>query len=260
MRACDYGLLGQTVPDLISELYTFAEVNGSAEARRLLVDVLYAAVFLSKDLGYGDLAWMVSGHLHATTVALGEPVLGGVARFVRSHATVGVRARERALTIAQRSAELLEPDDGPAGQVYGMLHLSAALQSAVTGRADSARAHLTEAAETASRTGDGSFTGLNFGPATSGCGGSPLQLSSASPAGSSSWPAASRWPRSTRRGARPPSTVIWAAGWPPSVVGRCKRSRRCAALRSSHHSESDVLTGLTGNTPTQWSGRGRGAR
>jgi transcriptional regulator with XRE-family HTH domain len=79
--ACDYGLLGQTVPDLIGELYTFAEVNGSTEARRLLVDVLYAAVFLSKDLGYGDLAWMVSGHLHATTVALGEPVLGGVAGF-----------------------------------------------------------------------------------------------------------------------------------------------------------------------------------
>lgn len=162
--ACDYRILGQAVPDLIGELSTFAEVNGSAEARRLLVDVLQAAFYLSKDLGYGDLAWMVSGHLHATAVALGEPVLGAVAGFVRSHATVGTRARERALTIAQRSAELLEPDDGPAGQVYGMLHLSAALQSAVTGRADSARAHLTEAAETASRTGDGTFAGLYFGP------------------------------------------------------------------------------------------------
>jgi transcriptional regulator with XRE-family HTH domain len=162
--ACDYGLLGQTVPDLISELSTFAEAHGSAEARRLLVDVLYSAAFLSKGLGYSDLAWMVSGHLHAATVALGDPVLGAVAGFVRSHATVGVRARERALTIAQRSAELLEPDDGPAGQVYGMLHLSAALQSAVTGQADSARAHLTEAAETASRTGDGTFARLYFGP------------------------------------------------------------------------------------------------
>lgn len=162
--ACDYGLLGQTVPDLIGELSTLAEVNGSAEARRLLVDVLYAAVFLSKGLGYSDLAWMVSGHLHATAVHIGEPVLGAVAGFVRSHATVGRRARERALTIAERSAELLEPDDGPAGQVYGMLHLSAALQSAVTGQADSARAHLTEAAETAARTGDGTFAGLYFGP------------------------------------------------------------------------------------------------
>ena len=73
--ACDYGILGQIVPDLIGELYTCAQFNGSAEARRLLVDVLHAAFYLSKDLGYGDLAWMVSGHLHAATIALGEPVL-----------------------------------------------------------------------------------------------------------------------------------------------------------------------------------------
>lgn len=162
--ACDYSLLGRVVPDLVGELSTLAEAHGSAEARRLLVDVLLGAFYLSKDLGYSDLAWMVSGHLHATTVALGDPVWGAVAAFVRSDATVGARARERALTIAERSTELLEPDDGPAGQVYGMLHLSAALQSAVTGKADSARAHLTEAAETASRTGDGTFADLHFGP------------------------------------------------------------------------------------------------
>ncbi|MGH3990287.1 MAG: helix-turn-helix domain-containing protein, partial [Pseudonocardiaceae bacterium] len=162
--ACDYGVLGQTVPDLVGELYALAEVNGSAEARRLLADVLHAAFYLSKDLGHGDLAWMVSGHLHATAAALGEPVLGAVAGFVRSHATVGMRARERGLRLAERSADLLKPDDGPAGQVYGMLHLSAALQSAVTGHADDARAHLHEAAETAGRTGDGTFAGLNFGP------------------------------------------------------------------------------------------------
>lgn len=162
--ACDYGILGKTVPDLVGELYTLAEVDGSAEARRLLVDVLHAAFYLSKDLGHGDLAWMVSAHLHAAATALGEPVLGAVAGFVRSHATVGLRARESGLRLAEHSADLLKPDDGSAGQVYGMLHLSAALQSAVTGHPDNARAHLEEAAQTASRTGDGNFAGLNFGP------------------------------------------------------------------------------------------------
>jgi hypothetical protein len=162
--ACDYGVLGQTVPALVGELYRLAEISGSVEARRLLVDVLHAAFYLSKDLGHGDLAWMVSGHLHAAAVTLGEPVLGSLARFVRSHATVGLQAQERGLQLAARSAELLEPDDGPAGQVYGMLHLSAALKSAVTGQADLARTHLHEAAETAGRTGDGTFAGLNFGP------------------------------------------------------------------------------------------------
>lgn len=166
--ACDYGVLGHTVPDLISELHTLAEVHGSVEARRLLADVLHAAFYLSKDLGHGDLAWMVSGRLHATALALGEPVWGAVAGFVRSHATVGNQARERGLMLAEGSAELVEPDDGPAGQVYGMLHLSAALQSAVTGKADSARAHLREATETAGRTGNGTFAGLNFGPVNVG--------------------------------------------------------------------------------------------
>jgi hypothetical protein len=126
----------------------------SVEARRLLVDVLHAAFYLSKDLGHGDLAWMVSGHLETTAAALGEPVLGAGAGFVRSHATVGLRVRESGLRLAERTADLLRPDDDAAGQVYGMLHLSAALQSAVTGRSDNAYAHLEEAAQTADRTGD----------------------------------------------------------------------------------------------------------
>ncbi|MGH3777991.1 MAG: hypothetical protein ACRDRR_20040 [Pseudonocardiaceae bacterium] len=66
--ACDYGILGQTVPNLVGELHTLAEANGSVEARRLLADVLHAAFYLSKDLGHGDLAWMVIRN----TITLGE--------------------------------------------------------------------------------------------------------------------------------------------------------------------------------------------
>ncbi len=160
--ASDYGALGHSVPDLLGELHTLAQDSG--EARLLLADTLHAAFYLSKDLGHGDLAWMVAGRLHITTAALGDPTWGALADFVRAHAMVGLRARERGLALAESSAEALEPDDGAAGQVYGMLHLSAALQSAATGAADGARAHLAEAVETAGRTGDGTFGGLNFGP------------------------------------------------------------------------------------------------
>lgn len=162
--ACDYQTLGEIVPGLISELHTLAEDRGSSEARRLLAEVLHAAFYLSKDLGHGDLAWMVSGHLQRTAAATGDPVWGAVAGFVRSHATVGLQARERGLLLAEQSAELLQPDAGDAGQAYGMLHLSAALQSAVTGNPSGARDHLAEASDTASRTGNGTFAGLNFGP------------------------------------------------------------------------------------------------
>lgn len=162
--ASDYGTLGDTVPDLLSDLHALTSGADSSEARRLLADTLHAAFYLAKDLGHGDLAWMVAGHLHATAQAIGEPEWAALADFVRAHATVGLHARERGLSLAERSADALTPDEGAVGQVYGMLHLSAALQSAVTGAADSVRAHLTEAAETAQRTGDGTFGGLHFGP------------------------------------------------------------------------------------------------
>jgi transcriptional regulator with XRE-family HTH domain len=162
--ASDYGALGETVPDLLGELHTLASGEDSSEPRRLLADTLHAAFYLSRDLGHGDLAWMVAGHLHAAAQAIGEPEWTALADFVRAHATVGLQARERGLALAERSADGLTPDEGAVGQVYGMLHLSAALQSAATGADDGARAHLTEAAETARRTGDGTFGGLNFGP------------------------------------------------------------------------------------------------
>ncbi|MCA1606700.1 MAG: hypothetical protein LC775_14800 [Acidobacteria bacterium] len=43
--ACDYAILGQKVPNLIGELYTLAEIHGSAEVRRLLTDLLHAAFY-----------------------------------------------------------------------------------------------------------------------------------------------------------------------------------------------------------------------
>jgi transcriptional regulator with XRE-family HTH domain len=165
--ASDYGLLGEPVPDLIGELHALA-VGGSAEALRLLVDALHIAFYLAKDLGHGDLAWMVAGHLHSTAEALGEPARIALADFVRAHATVGARARESGLAVAERRTAQLQPDAGPGGEVYGMLHLSAALQSAVTGHEQRARDHLAEAGATAGRTGEGSFGGLFFGPTNVG--------------------------------------------------------------------------------------------
>jgi len=161
---CDYAMLGEAVPGVLGELHALGEVEPTAEVRELLGHSLHAAFYLAKDLGHGDLAWAVAGHLHRVAQALGDPVWGALAAFVRAHAVVGLRARERGLVIAERGAEELVPDDGDGGQVYGMLHLCAALQSAVTGRTDGAQAHLAEAVEVAGRTGDGTFAGLYFGP------------------------------------------------------------------------------------------------
>ena len=59
------------------------------------------AFYLAKDLGHGDLGWMVAGHLHATAPALGDPTWGALADFVRAHAVVGLRAREWGLALVE---------------------------------------------------------------------------------------------------------------------------------------------------------------
>ncbi len=161
--ACEYGILGEIVPSLIAELHV-AAAAGSGEARRLLGHVLNAAFYLAKDLGREDLAWMVAGHLHATAEAISDPQWIGLAQFVRAHGTLGGGARQRSLSLSERAADAIPLDDGEAGQVHGMLHLSAALNAAALYRREDAMAHLEQAHEVAKITGNGDFAGLQFGP------------------------------------------------------------------------------------------------
>jgi transcriptional regulator with XRE-family HTH domain len=165
--ASDYAALGAVVPDLIGDL-SVARAGGQGVRRRLLVRTLHDAFYLAKDLGHGDLAWAVAGHLDRAAAELGEPSWGALAGFVRSHAVVGEGSRPRALRLAERAAEVVAPDEGDAGQVYGMCHLSAALQSAATGDTSAAGDHLTEAGTVAAHTGEGRFAGLMFGPTNTG--------------------------------------------------------------------------------------------
>jgi transcriptional regulator with XRE-family HTH domain len=161
--ASDYAALGAVVPNLLDELYARSDRDYQARTR-LLVRVLHDAFYLAKDLGHGDLAWAVSGHLERAAEELGEPTWGAVSGFVRSHSVLGEGSRPRALRLAHRAAAIVSPDDGDAGQVYGMCHLTAALQNASVGNPSAAREHLAEAADIAGHTGDGQFAGLMFGP------------------------------------------------------------------------------------------------
>lgn len=161
--ASDYAALGALVPGLLDELYAPSDTDRQARTR-LLVRVLHNAFYLAKDLGHGDLGWAVSGHLDRAATVLGEPTWGAVAGFVRSHSVLGEGSRPRALRLARRAADVVIPDGGDAGQVYGMCHLSAALQNASLGDPAAARDHLTEAEDIAGRTGNGQFAGLMFGP------------------------------------------------------------------------------------------------
>lgn len=161
--ASDYASLGTLVPGLLGELYAPHDTDQQVRTL-LLVRVLHDAFYLARDLGHGDLAWAVSGHLDRAAAVLGEPTWAAVAGFVRSHTVLGEGSRPRALGLARRAADVVAPGRGNAGQVYGMCHLSAALQNAALGNPAAACDHLAEAEDVAGYTGNGHFAGLMFGP------------------------------------------------------------------------------------------------
>lgn len=160
---CDYGAMSDLVPGLVARAHILAEA-GSAEGRALLVRALLPAFYVAKDLGHHDVGWAVARHLHAATLAVGDPAWIGLADFLRAEAMGGADGRSRALSLVKRSADDLAPDGGDVGQAYGLLRLSAALQSAATDALADVPAYLDEAADVAAHTGDGNFAGQHFGP------------------------------------------------------------------------------------------------
>jgi hypothetical protein len=167
----DFAGYGPLVPSLITELHAVI-ADADEPLRRqvlpLLVDVYYSAHWLAKSRGYHDLSWLtVERAFHAANAA-GDPALLGVTHLLRSLALlpVGTRARGRALAIARRAADELQPyaHTGPAAQMYGMLHLTSAFASTVGGRLADGEDHLREAERTAQRTGEGRAWDFWFGP------------------------------------------------------------------------------------------------
>jgi hypothetical protein len=129
------------LPGLLRELHTLYVTDPE---RR--VDVLRALM----DCYHADPAWL------------------GLAAWLRAY-TVAGQGRPRTLELSRRAASTLEADlgDPRVQQMYGALHLTAALASATMCRGDDAADHLNEAGAIADRIGAAGghgFGSLYFGP------------------------------------------------------------------------------------------------
>jgi transcriptional regulator with XRE-family HTH domain len=169
--ASDFAGYGPLVPSLITALHAVvadADEGLRRQALPLLVDVYYSAHWLTKSRGYHDLSWLTVERALEAAEATGDPSLLGVTHLLRSLALmpVGKQARGRALTIARRAADDLQPyaQAGTAAEMYGMLHLASAFASTVGGRLADGEDHLREAERTAERTGEGRAWDFWFGP------------------------------------------------------------------------------------------------
>ncbi|MDG4793826.1 helix-turn-helix transcriptional regulator [Micromonospora sp. WMMD1082] len=162
-NACHYDDLVAGLPSLLLALS--GERDDPASVRRL-VWVTYAATFAAKYLGHTDLAMLAAQQCRAVAALLtDEPEWLGLAEFAVVH-TLPAESKALPLQRAVRAIDLLEmaADHPHAGQVHGMLHLSAAMLAAVGGDAQASRTHLHEARASALRLGEGNFGQLWFGP------------------------------------------------------------------------------------------------
>lgn len=162
----DYAELARLLPPLILDLHAHVQGEHRASALAGLVDCYSAAQFLTKNLGVPDLAQVASRHVRDATAALSGPEWDGLAAWSRAQA-ISQTARDKAFTVATGAADDVagELDRPQVIEVYGSLHLTAALAAMTLGRTDTASEHVGEAAEVAARPGIGTgFGHLWFTP------------------------------------------------------------------------------------------------
>ncbi len=165
----DYAAEGALLPGLMTELHTLyvTDPEHRVEVCKALMDCYQAAGILLKNLGVRGLPALAAFRAQQVAEELDNPAWLGLATWLRA-STLGGKGRSRILAVSMQGAHELESylDDPRAAQVYGMLHLNAALASAAMRRGGDSTDHLNEAAAMANRvSGDGrGFGNLYFGP------------------------------------------------------------------------------------------------
>lgn len=165
--ANDYTNLGRMLPPLITDLYrrtTMGDERDQIRAWQALTRATFATALATKGLGYTSLGWVAARAAQEAAEASGD--LGGIAAAAFAQAQVLLStpgsvhaALHHATTAADRlQGDLRTPEDL---ELYGMLHLQAALTSAAVGH-DPAT-HLAEATEVVPRSGEGRAFELDFG-------------------------------------------------------------------------------------------------
>ena len=167
--AADYAAQGVLLPRLMTELHTLyvSDPEHRVDVCKALMDCYQMAGVLLKNLGVRGLPSLATFRAQQVAEELDDPAWLGLAAWLRAF-TVDGNGRPRMLAISLRGAHELEChlDDPRAAQMYGALHLHAALASAAMRRGGDCADHLDEATAMAERVSGGGrgFGGLCFGP------------------------------------------------------------------------------------------------
>lgn len=170
--AADYAAQGAMLPGLIRELQSLA-ADSTAQREAVLIGLMNAyhnAAMMMNILGVRGLPALAAWHARRVAEELDDPAWIGLATWLRS-STLGGGNRVRMLQLSTDGMTALEPHlgDPRARQMYGALHLNAALAAAATRDPNTAAGHLAEASDVAdsfdpAELGRYGFGNLYFGP------------------------------------------------------------------------------------------------
>jgi transcriptional regulator with XRE-family HTH domain len=157
--ATDYAAQGILLPKLMTELHTLyvTDPEHRVDVCKALMDCYHAAGVMLKNLGVRGVSSLAAVRAQQVAEKLEDPAWLGLVAWLRAF-TVDGKGRPRMLAISVQGANKLEPhlDDPRAAQMYGALHLNAAMASAAMRRGDDSADHLNEAVAMAERvSGDG---------------------------------------------------------------------------------------------------------
>lgn len=166
----DYRTLAGMLPSLLSELHRAFQTHGGQ--RRTAVAALLAQAYRAADavadkFSHYDLSARIIGHMRDAARESGDELVIAAAAYVRAEtffASGELRTGRRMLE--QAADRLLPGSSTEATAAYGALHMRAGVLAARAGRPDTARDHLAEAHDCATRVEEGVYDGTVFGPAS----------------------------------------------------------------------------------------------
>lgn len=170
-RDGDMVQLAASLPGLIGAV-RLAAANGGSEddhqhGLQLAAVTASVAAPMLKHLGFMDLAAVATQLCGTAAAELDDPLWSAYADVRLSHALIPAGAPDRALAIARRAVDRIEPYAGASpdhARMFGFANAVSAVWAARSDRADTAADHLRAADDVARRVPDGDFWDLWFGP------------------------------------------------------------------------------------------------
>jgi transcriptional regulator with XRE-family HTH domain len=153
MNSCDLVRQARVIPDLLRGARQSALALGTTAAYARVVIASYAAMFLMRNLGEFDLAWMAAEQMRAAAERTGDRATLGFAAYAQAHALVAAGALHRARSVALAAAQATPARGAEGLAARGSCLLVAASTTAALGDADGARALADDAGRLADRLG-----------------------------------------------------------------------------------------------------------